>query len=178
MLGRGVLAGDPDVPGSFCLFTGLSSHFCHECQPVVWRNTAPFPQSLLECGNCSGLREKKKNQYFWRKASSHPLKICFLLKMKLSPGVAHPQGRAAGAAARCWGPPWCRPGGGHSPPGTTAVGPPASSAALWGVGQQQALIPRTHIFDKPLLNCFTVPLKLWCALDFTRDQMAFISFLR
>lgn len=93
--------------------------------------------------------------------------------MKLSPRAGDPQGSAAAAAVRCWGKPWCGPGRGRSPPGTAAAGPPASSAVFRGVGQQQALIPRAHIFDKPPLNCFTVPLKLWCTLDFRRDQRAF-----
>lgn len=29
-------------------------------RPVVWRNTASFPQSLPECGNCSGLRQRRR----------------------------------------------------------------------------------------------------------------------
>lgn len=133
MLGQGVLAGDLDSPESLFYLQACQATSV-ECQPVVQRNTASFPQSLLECGNCSGLREKKEIQYFRRRASSHPFKTCFLLKMKLNPRVEGPQQSAAAAATRCWGLPIHRPGGGHSAPGPAAVEPPASSAVLWGAG--------------------------------------------
>lgn len=129
MLGQGVLAGDADAPGSLCLFTGLSCLFCQECQPVERRNAASFPQSLPGCGNQSGLREKNRSQYFWRRASSRPLKTCFLLQTKLSPGAGGPQGSAA--AAGSWrGPPCCGSGGGHWPRAHSCGAPRSLRSAL------------------------------------------------
>lgn len=111
-----------------CLFTALSLHFCQVYQKMEKHH--PLPQSLLECGNCSGLRKKDS---LFLKPVAIPSKRASCPKWS-SPLSWRPSGSAAAAAAaagRFWGPSQHRLGVGSVPRLCSLVAPacPQRSAA-------------------------------------------------